>query len=242
MTPEAVVQAFADALNKKDYDAAAKLVSGGLVDPGERKNLGREPLPNFTLTTLSSTIVGDYALVTFHVKVGEVPEKPDYLVLVRKGAEWLIDPPVRDVGLGLSALVLSNVPMMTSARTAAKSTVCLSNVKQLTLAVIMFEGDEDDVLKVTAANWLDKIKPYMKSTEILRCPEDAVGPVSYSLNPKLIGKAATSIEDPANTVLLYEGKGGQLVFRHQGRAAVGFADGHAKLVTEADAKKLRWNP
>jgi prepilin-type processing-associated H-X9-DG protein len=241
-TPEAVVQAFADAMNKRDLDAAAKLVSGGVVDPATRASYLKEPMPQFMVSDLKSRIVDDYALVTFRMKTPETEEIADYIVLVRSGSNWLIEPPMKGNGLPLSALMLSSVPMMTSARLAAKSAVCLSNLKQMAVAVMMFEGDADDVLKVTATNWLDKISPYLRSRDILKCPEDTEGPVSYSLNAKLIGKSAVAIEDPANTVLLYEGKGGQLVFRHQGRAAVAYADGHAKLVNEADAKKLRWNP
>jgi prepilin-type processing-associated H-X9-DG protein len=242
MTPEAVVQAFADALNKQDFAAAAKLVSGGSVDPTVVRGVGREPLPKFTLSGVSSSVIGEYALVTFHIKLNDSPEKDDYLVLIRKGGDWLIDPPVRDNGLGFSALMLSSVPMMTNARTAAKSTTCLSNAKQLALAAILLEGDNDDVLKVTAANWIEKLKPYMRNMDLLRCPEDAFGPVSYSLNPKLLGKSMAAVDQPATTVLLYEGKDGHLVFRHNGRAAVAFTDGHAKLVSEAEAKTLRWNP
>jgi prepilin-type processing-associated H-X9-DG protein len=40
--------------------------------------------------------------------------------------------------------------------------------------------------------------------------------------------------------MLYEGKDGKLNFKHDGKAAVAFADGHAKLVTEEEAKTLIW--
>ena len=42
--------------------------------------------------------------------------------------------------------------------------------------------------------------------------------------------------------MIYEGANGKLVFRHDGKACIGFADGHAKLVTAEGAKKLRWTP
>ena len=42
--------------------------------------------------------------------------------------------------------------------------------------------------------------------------------------------------------MIYEGKNGKLDFRHEGKATVGFADGHAKLIDAQGAKKLRWKP
>jgi len=51
-----------------------------------------------------------------------------------------------------------------------------------------------------------------------------------------------AISDPANTVLVYEGKDGKLNFHHNGRAAVAFADGRARLIGGAEAKNLRRNP
>ena len=53
---------------------------------------------------------------------------------------------------------------------------------------------------------------------------------------------AAATPEPAETVMIYEGKNGKLDFRHNGRATVGFADGHVKLTDAEGAKKLRWKP
>ncbi len=50
------------------------------------------------------------------------------------------------------------------------------------------------------------------------------------------------MEAPAQTVLLYEGKNMQFDFKHDGRTAVAFADGHAKLLTPEEAKNVFWYP
>jgi len=47
---------------------------------------------------------------------------------------------------------------------------------------------------------------------------------------------------PQITVLFYEGANGKLNFRHNGKAAVAFADCHVKLIDAAAAKDLRWKP
>jgi prepilin-type processing-associated H-X9-DG protein len=84
--------------------------------------------------------------------------------------------------------------------------------------------------------------PYIKNESIFKCPSDASGAVSYSFNANLAGVKLAKVSAPAETVMIYEGKNGKLDFRHEGKAAVGFADGHAKLVNAEGAKKLHWRP
>ncbi|MBV9470028.1 MAG: hypothetical protein JOZ57_12380, partial [Abitibacteriaceae bacterium] len=50
------------------------------------------------------------------------------------------------------------------------------------------------------------------------------------------------IQHPDTTVMVYEGHDGELSFVHNGRAVVGFADGHVMLVDQEQAKTLRWKP
>jgi len=78
----------------------------------------------------------------------------------------------------------------------------------------------------------------------LHCRDDGddVTRESYAFNEKLDGAELDLIAEPANTVLVYEGKDGKLNFRHGHRAAVAFADGHVELINEEQAKTLRWIP
>lgn len=243
-TPEQVVQSFVEALNKKDVAAAAKLVEGGVVTPYVTREMGADNLaPTLSVTDVSSTINGDFALVTFQLTQSSVPgakAAKDHLVLIRSGSDWLIDVPGREGALGLIAFMLTNPPVMQQAQKVAEGAACLSNLKQLSLGLIMVETDNDDILKVTAANWQKQIQPYVKNQKLFTCPEDPPGTMSYSLNAKLAGKDTAKINDPAKTVLVYEGKDGQLNFRHNGRACVAFCDGHAKLITKEEAKTLLW--
>lgn len=52
----------------------------------------------------------------------------------------------------------------------------------------------------------------------------------------------SKVPQPAATVMIYEGEHGKLNFRHDGKATVGFVDGHVKLVDAEAAKPLRWKP
>lgn len=86
----------------------------------------------------------------------------------------------------------------------------------------------------------DPLPNYLKVEP--QCPAGQKGAAGYTLNARLAGPRAERVSRPASTVLFYEGKGGVLEFRHDGRAGVVFADGHAALVDSARAKQLRWGP
>ncbi len=42
--------------------------------------------------------------------------------------------------------------------------------------------------------------------------------------------------------MIYEGHDHKLNFVHEGKAAVAFCDGHAKMVDAAEAAALNWDP
>ncbi|MEA3401405.1 MAG: prepilin-type N-terminal cleavage/methylation domain-containing protein [Armatimonadota bacterium] len=65
-------------------------------------------------------------------------------------------------------------PVFARAREKAKQTSCLSNVKQVALAVAMYAQDYDDYV-VAAYNenylyWYDVLQPYCKNRQIWLCP------------------------------------------------------------------------
>lgn len=78
-------------------------------------------------------------------------------------------------------------PVFARAREKARQSSCLSNVKQVSLAFLMYAQDYDEVMVLalmdnagTPGNvygnrryWQELIEPYMKSRQILRCPSDA---------------------------------------------------------------------
>jgi len=245
-SPESVVQRFVDALNKNDLESAAKCINGGQVRPILIELLGKDKLPDIEVGDLKATIIDDLALVTFvlHSKIkGVKPAMPDYLVLAKVGPNWLIDVSENRGGLGMMAYLLSSSPILAQAQASAQAAKCLSNVKRLTTGLIMLASDNDDVLKVTVANWTKKVLPYLdKNANLFTCPDDVKGAVSYGINPRVAGVTSFSINEPTRTVLIYEGKDGQLNFRHNGKAAVAFIDGHCEMVTKEQAKKLVWKP
>ena len=72
-------------------------------------------------------------------------------------------------------------PVFSQAKGAAKATQCMSNQRNLGLAMILYENDYDDRFPLAAyANatgfvlWLDIVDPYVKNKQIWLCPGSTV--------------------------------------------------------------------
>ena len=70
-------------------------------------------------------------------------------------------------------------PVFARAREKARQTSCLSNLKQIGLAVMMYAQDYDECYPEPYTPftnwplWQDTIQPYMKNTQLLICPRRA---------------------------------------------------------------------
>ncbi|MBM3957044.1 MAG: hypothetical protein FJ313_03205 [Gemmatimonadetes bacterium] len=118
---------------------------------------------------------------------------------------------------------------------------CLSQMKQLGLAELMYACDYDELCP-PADKWCDATYLYHRNWELHHCPADTAA-FSYAMNHKLSRVPAGRVQDPIRTVLLYESKTGRRNEcdqrgrpgdglpdppRHQGGNSYGFADGHAQ--------------
>lgn len=72
-------------------------------------------------------------------------------------------------------------PVFGRARENAKRTTCLSNMRQITLAVAQYSQDYDDHLPIVGSYtnpgtlvtpWFHRLVPYTKSSQVFRCPSD----------------------------------------------------------------------
>src|SRR5476649_1192803 len=106
-------------------------------------------------------------------------------------------------------------PVFAQAREKARSTTCLSNLKQLGAATQMYVQDYDERLffRASAANpsvsrsgaivpaasqppvlWWNAVQPYTKNTRILVCPSDPAPVLSKDLNGALtIGRSYIAV-------------------------------------------------
>jgi prepilin-type processing-associated H-X9-DG protein len=120
-----------------------------------------------------------------------------------------------------------------------KAKVSMTNMKQLSLGVLMFAQDYDDRYAFAPQYLQEAILPYVKSKELFLVPGSQE---AYSFNANLSDQSIADLKEPSKTVMFYEGADEKPTFRYDGKAAIGFADGHVVLVSPEDAKNLIWKP
>jgi hypothetical protein len=185
---------------------------------------------------------------------------PDGVVLViDRGVAYKIDTNTMKVlgqvsyrkrpKLNLSSLMMA--PMMNEARDKAQQAACLSNVKQICLAMLMYTQDHDEVLP--GQTWADDLQPYIKNPQVMVCPSRPETKVGYAFNKALLKANLANIAAPAETLMVFEvkGTGANPVGTaddvppegvHDGGICVGFADGHAKWIPVNEARELLKQP
>ncbi|MCD6359816.1 MAG: DUF1559 domain-containing protein [Armatimonadetes bacterium] len=138
-------------------------------------------------------------------------------------------------------------PVFAKAREKARQTSCLSNLKQLGLAALQYAQDYDERwVRYRYPNpyfWPDKLEPYLKNTQILRCPSRPQTRWGYGINyPHLVGRMIADVAYPAETLAFCDNHN-QLAYcpctgdagytpgmdaPHNGGINICFVDGHAK--------------
>lgn len=116
--------------------------------------------------------------------------------------------------------------------------VCRSNAKMLAIGAMMYTADWDEVLPL-ASRYRVGAMPYLREAKVLHCPADLPGATSYFLDPRVSGRRLSTIPSPAKTALLVEGTPKKTAFRHTGKAALVYTDGHAKMSLPAEVLKAR---
>jgi len=160
------------------------------------------------------------------------------------------------IGLMLAVPMAALLPALGRARSLAQRAACMSNLKQLGIAAIMYADDNNEQYP-TADKWCDLLEPYYKNNNILICPAAinknfgcAIDPntkhqCSYAINPK----AKRDCRFPATTVLFFESNHGwnqsggpELLTtqNHDGGCNVSFCDGHVDFVRAKDINNLQW--
>jgi prepilin-type processing-associated H-X9-DG protein len=157
-------------------------------------------------------------------------------------------------------------PVFAKAREKARQTSCLSNVKQLGLAIMQYTQDYDETLPASyypgnpsiSDTWYEKMDPYVKNTQVLRCPSATSTYPAYGWNYDYIGYGSStsitvysigSITNPSETIMLADA-GNYVIYRpsrympnyqsdtlfaynyagarHNEGANIAWCDGHAK--------------
>jgi prepilin-type processing-associated H-X9-DG protein len=148
----------------------------------------------------------------------------------------------------MAALLL---PALVAAKQKAQTINCVTNVKQLSLALRVYANGNQHHYPA-ATNWCDAIQADVGTPKPFHCPADfSNGRSSYAFNAQLAGAEADQVNP--ETVMIFEADGGWNVSggpellpakpRHgRNTVVVGFADGHVESVTESRLGQLRWKP
>ena len=171
-------------------------------------------------------------------------------------------------GLAIGAIVVSGamalclpifaaiiLPVLSQARRSAAATSCLSNVKQLSLGVLMYTQDYDERVPI-GRSWTNGLLPYTKNVGLHICPVQRQVPYGYAMNARVSMLPMRKVTAPSECVQLFDAKGSganrtglsDLVdWRHiRNSAAFSFMDGHAKYAPSAypppvfEPGKARW--
>lgn len=110
-------------------------------------------------------------------------------------------------------------PAVSTAKTRARGTQCLNNLKQIGVGMHLFSLDNEDLMPAsshTKASWVATLAPYVGSNVLYRCSMDrqATRPYSYSINdfltPKPFGAKhlsfakVTNVPNPSETLYMAE--------------------------------------
>lgn len=110
-----------------------------------------------------------------------------------------------------------------------KETVCLSNLKQISLAIRMYTQDYDERLPLltSTGKFQNIVFPYIKNRSVYICP---VTNAAYQPVAALSGKLVEKIKRPAETIVIRDAKP-----HPSGTGGVVYVDGHTKLLKSLPA-------
>jgi hypothetical protein len=113
-------------------------------------------------------------------------------------------------------------------RAQLSRTTSVSNLKQVSLGILMYVQDYDEIYPPLrdAKQTKELVMPYIKNEQVFLDPATKQ---PYGMNLDLSYRAQAEIERPAETVVLFETSPGP-----DGMRAVAFGDGHVKRIPESE--------
>lgn len=138
-------------------------------------------------------------------------------------------------------------PVFSQAREKARQSACLSNLRRMGLAAVMYQSDYDGA-SPPASQWMDKLTLYTngggKKEDLYTCPvvrSRQSGTYGYAYNRSIADKPVSKILNPETKLMIYDSStqarnasdaGTSLPSpgRHSGGNNIAYVDGHAKWI------------
>ena len=141
------------------------------------------------------------------------------------------------------------VPALSTAREKARRVQCLSNLRQIGLALGQYTGDNNDKLPVR--QWCDTLTQsgYLSSPKTFLCPSGNSAKCAYVFNSHMLG--GVWLSDPNIVVVLdgesdwnavISGSSELPATAHRTGRNVLFSDGHVQWVPNEKIQQLQWLP
>ena len=172
--------------------------------------------------------------------------------LLRKSNE---DKKTAGIAFVVTIFMISVFSVSCSDRFKPRQAACLSNIKQIGLAIKIYEDDYDSHLPPLNSNWniIFEDYKYILSIKYLDCPnvKSSKDP-SYAFNKNLAELNENRIIKQRDTIAIFESKPGKNLFgtsellpkypRHNGGENYGFLDGHAKWLEREGLDISKFQP
>ena len=257
-TPEKAVRAFLAAVNTGDLRGAANLVQGtsakAVTAAFEHEWRDLTGGVKFTISDFRAQLGGTSSSASFELTylnpgTGKTTTVPDRVHLRRTKNEWRIVPGAADslssgsmLTVSFLAMALADPDAWPRARGTAEALRCMANMRKLCEAALAMRRANEGRFPARASDFRSNVSKHLKPADVPRCPVDRSSGESYLMNANLQGKRFHEVPLPEVTVMLYEGKAQRILYRHNGRAAIGMADGSVRLVNEQQSRTVKWIP
>jgi prepilin-type processing-associated H-X9-DG protein len=144
-------------------------------------------------------------------------------------------------------------PVFAQAREKARATVCISHLKQVGMATLMYAQDNDERLP-PAGTWCDAVMPYVRPKEgetpqsSFVCPTMGMQTSGQAYNAWLSTVPLLRVEDPQTTIAAFDARGGwngaggpELADARHNQGLYGlFVDGSVRYLRSFEG--VRWKP
>ena len=137
-------------------------------------------------------------------------------------------------------------PVFAKAREKARTTTCMNNQRQLSMAILIYTEDNKGILPTEQAVW-KTIGADDRAQHILVCPTVGVDtPNSYGYNQQLSGLTVDNLKQPNMMLMTADSSDStniihsaqDIAFRHRHNAMGSFCDGHVAAIPEGQPIRL----